>query len=299
METGVQTAKPSEIVAIIQGTDPDKIAQLDFVKEKYVNNYNLSHQKKDGELMYHRQMIAFTQAIQANEQLKKADKFSLYACFVTAGVKGWSLDPTDGESYMVPRGGKAYIQAQAPAHVKRLQETSQIVGADQVKLVYVGDEFIVENGRVVKHSEKYTSEIIIAGYVRFILDATGADRYFIYRKSDWESWRSKSPMPNGPNWNGANSQPLPAFLRTKIILHASKAKTWGSGTMMPTEQYNVIIDDDDDNTQNTTATDVTNQNSNSNGNPSPAAQAVISAMNNDHQAAPVVITNDDDNDPFA
>jgi hypothetical protein len=122
----------------------------------------------------------------------------------------------------------------------------------------------VENSRVVKHVESFQSDVIIGGYVRMVMDERGTDRFFIYRKSDWESWRKKSANPrtvekvnrNGGKYlseslwdNGivGGTQPEPNFLRTKIIKHAAKEKCWATGqTPASVETFaEVEIDSDD------------------------------------------------------
>lgn len=229
----------------LQQTNPVAIAELPFVKEKFIANYNHCHKEKAGELQYHRQMVHFKQTIAGSEQLKTADPFSLYACFVTAAVNGYSLDPQDSEVYLVPIKGKAILWRQAGAHVRRLRRTNQIISADQAKLVYEGDVFEVENGKVIKHVEAFKTETIIAGYVRFIVNDKGDDKFFIYRKSDWEAWRMKSQMPNGENWTANGGQPVAAFLRTKIVKHACTEKSWAVGTTPPmAEQFQVEKDAD-------------------------------------------------------
>lgn len=231
---------------VIQNTPPAQIAELQFVKEKYVENYNACHREKIGELMYHRQVIHFKQAIVGNDKLKTADPFSLYACFATAAVNGYSLDPADGEVYLIPRDGKACLDRQAGAFVRRLIRTGQIKFCEQAKLVFEGDDFKVVNGRVVSHEENFKTDVIIAGYVRMVVDENGTDRFFIYRKSDFESWRKKSPNPRTYEKSGSNgskylvsslwdngvlngTQPEPNFLRTKIVKHAAKEKCWATG----------------------------------------------------------------------
>ena len=148
---------------VIQSTPPAAIAELDFVKKKFIENYNLCHKSNQGDIQYHRQVVHFKQLLANNSRLAACQPFSLYACFLTAAVKGYSLDPNDDEVYLIPRDGKACLQRQAGAHIRRLITTGQIVSADQAKLVYHGDEFEVMNGRVIKHIGRFQSDTIIAG----------------------------------------------------------------------------------------------------------------------------------------
>jgi hypothetical protein len=62
-----------------------------MVKEKFIKNYNLANRSENGDLMYHQQLVYFNQNIASSSQLQNADKFSLYACFITAAVKGYSI----------------------------------------------------------------------------------------------------------------------------------------------------------------------------------------------------------------
>jgi len=254
----------NNVMEVIQKTPPAKIADLDIVRDRYIQNYNACHREKVGDLMYHRNVIHFKQAIASSEALAKADPFSLYACFATAAVNGYSLDPNDNEVYLIARGGKACLDRQAGAYVKRLMRTGQVLLFEQAKLVYHGDTFPVRNGRVVDHIENFQSDIIIAGYVRVIVKENGSDLYFIYRKSDWEAWRKKSPNPatimkktkDGREYlseslwdNGiiGGTQPEPNFLRTKIIKHAAKEKCWATGTTPAQVEVfeDIEIDSDD------------------------------------------------------
>lgn len=242
----VQQKPQVQIMQVLQNTPAVQIAELDIVRNKFIQNYNFCHKEKVGELMYHRQVTHFKQLIAASDDLKKSDPFSLYACFVTAAVNGYSMDPADSEVYLVPIKGKAYLWRQAGAHVRRLMQTGQILYADQAKLVYQDDEFEVVNGRVVKHVEKFKSENILGGYVRFVVDKKGNDKFFIYRKSDWDAWRKKNNS-NGDNWTGNGGQPQAAFLRTKIIKHAATDKSWSTGSRPPlTEEYGVEIEEIED-----------------------------------------------------
>jgi recombinational DNA repair protein RecT len=249
----------NQTLELIANTPSSKIAELDIVRDRFIKNYNLSHKSSQGDLMYHRQVVFFNQQISGNQQLAQSDKFSLYACFVTAAVNGYSFDPEDNEVYLVAYKGKATLMRQAGAHVRRLIKTNQVQYVEQAKLVYKGDVFEVEGGRVQRHIERFDTDIIIAGYVRFVIDEKGNDRFFIYRKSDFESWRKKSPNPktilkNGNNgsylseslWDNGivdGTQPEPGFLRTKIIKHACKEKCWAVGSIpVDVEQFTVEMD---------------------------------------------------------
>lgn len=254
----------AQVMQVIQSTPAAQIGDLEFVRKKYVENYNACHKDKNGELMYHRNLVHLKQQIAAMPQLQTAEPFSIYAAFVTAAVNGYSLDPGDNEVYIIARGGKACLDRQAGAYVKRLMRSGQIQYAEQAKLAYQGDDIKVKDGRVIEHVENFKTDIIILGYVKVILDEDGKDLHFIYRKSDWESWRKKSPNPRtymktGKNgeylseslWDGGvinGTQPDPNFLRTKIVKHAMKEKCWATGTLpVNVETFSEIeIDTDDD-----------------------------------------------------
>lgn len=233
---------------MLSNTPPAAIAELDFVRDRYIQNYNACHREKAGDMMYHRNVIHFKQIMAGSEKLRNCDPFSLYAVFATAAVNGYSLDPQDDEVYIIPRDGKAVLQRQAGAYIRKLKRSGQILNAEKPVLVYHGDHYIVEKGRVLEHRENFQSDTIIAGYIRFILDEDGRELYATFRKSDWESWREKSPMKDGPNWNHKGTgQPQPGFLKTKITMHACKAKHWAIGTTPANiEQFTDIEVDVDD-----------------------------------------------------
>lgn len=245
----MSTNPKNQVLQQLANTPAVQIPELAIVRDRYIQNYNHCHGNKLGDLMYHRNVVFFKQAIASNDKLAAADPLTLYACFVTAAAKGYSLDPNDDEVYLIARGKSACLDRQAGAYVKRLLQTGQAKFFEQAKLVYRDDIFEVENGRVLRHIEMFRSDEIIAGYVRVVLDENGTDRFFIYRKSDFASWRKKSPNPRTIERQGANGNylieslwdngqlnginPEPNFLRTKIVKHAAKDKSWAAGTVAP------------------------------------------------------------------
>lgn len=218
-----------QIIEIINSTPADRIASLDFVRDRFIQNYNACNPDKQGELMYHKQMIHFNQIIAGSEKLQQCNRFSLYACFATAAANGYSLDPADCTVYLIPKGGKAHLWRQAGAHIHRLIRSNQISRAEQVQIVFKGDNFLASKGRVLKHEQSFMSNEMVCAYQEFVLP-DGLSRYFIYSKFDWEGWRQKSDVPNGSNWNFNNTnQPEPGFLKTKITKHAATEKVWATG----------------------------------------------------------------------
>lgn len=239
-QTAIQT------MDIIKNTPTSQIAELEFVKAKFIQNYNVCNPGGMGDLIYARNLAHFKQALQGSSDLRATEPFSIYACLMTIAVNGYSVDPQDGEIYLIPRGGKMCLQKQAPAHIKRLQRTNQIKDAGNAILVYEGDEYEVSRGRVIKHVEKFKSDTIIAGYIIFTLP-DGLERHITYRKSDWENWRQSSPQMNGTNWRfGETGQPRPGFLKTKIVAHACNEKCWASGRTPATVEIYTDVEVDDD-----------------------------------------------------
>lgn len=218
-----------QIIEVIRSTPAGQIASLDFVRDRFIQNYNACNPDKQGELMYHKQMIHFNQIIAGSEKLQQCDRFSLYACFATAAANGYSLDPADNTVYLIPKGGKACLWRQAGAHIHRLIRSNQISRAEQVQIVYKGDDFLASKGRVIKHNQAFASDEMICAYQEFVLP-DGLSRFFIYSKFQWADWRAKSDVPNGDNWNWKSSgQPESGFLKTKVTKHAATEKVWATG----------------------------------------------------------------------
>ena len=240
------------VMQIIQNTPVNKIAELDLVKKKYIQNYDACNPGGNGEFMYHRNLVFIKQAISGFKTT--IDPFSVYACVTTLAMYGASAAPADEEVYFIPRKGQMCMQFQPGMKVKKLERSKQILSVKKVNLVYKGDTYEVEDGFVKKHVERFESDIIIAGYIKFNLP-DGSEKHFSYRPSNWESWRSKSPDKYGTNWcykskqsDGTElTQPMPGFLISKIISHACGEKSWTPGrTPATVEVYsNVIISEDE------------------------------------------------------
>lgn len=252
--TSVELISPQDFSLQLQSVKPSKIAELAFVKNKFLRNFAATHRSNDmdkvnqeAERVYANSVLHFTKIVSESDALSKCDPLSLYACFSTSATMDASFDPLANELSLVPLKGKAALWPQASLKVRRIIQTKQAKFFEQTRFIYQGDVIKIVNGRVDHHEETFQNETIVGAYVRVVLDEKGSDRYFIYRKSDWEAWRKKSPQPNGENWNDPTTkQPNPGFLRTKITSHACSEKCWASGrTSAVTDEYAVIIEDPD------------------------------------------------------
>lgn len=255
--TEVGKAQAQNLMQVIEKTAPQAILELDLVKKRFIQNYNLCNPGNMGDVAYQRNVIFLRQRIAEDQNLAKADKMSLYKVIVTMGTKGVSIDPQDKEAYVYARGGKAVLELQAPSYVRRLLNAKLIVSASAAKLVYDGDDYYVENGKV-HHKEYRKTNKIIAGYMKFIIDKEGNEKHINYWPEDWNEWRKKSPQPNGANWKSEGDQPNAAFLKTKIVKHACLDSSWASGNTPPNvdnfTDVVVDVDSDDYQVENTTST---------------------------------------------
>lgn len=268
-----------QIAELLSGKSVWDLLAMDWVKQRFIRNHNLIKKDGNGELAYQRQVLCYKKLLQDNAQLASASVDSHYRCLIQASVRGWSLDPADNQVYVLAYGKDAVLQPQAGAHIERLISTGQIEYAEQPQLVFQGDEFEVENGIVKKHIRKFKTEKIIAGYIKVIrLGSTPKspkESFFIYTPENWNAWRKKSKQANSENWTGGSeNQPIQSFLKTKIVLHATKEKCFASGeTNLALERYddsewndeidsiNETIDNTEGNNQTQTYSDYTEEES--------------------------------------
>lgn len=238
-------ATAQQTMALINSTPVLQIPEMDHVRNQYIQNYEKCNPGKDGAFEYQRNLVHLMAILNSNDAFKKCNPFSVYQCLTTIAAYGYSVDPADDHIYLIPRDGKLCISRQPGSKLLRLIKTNQVVIAGEPTLVYEGDTYEVEDGMVKKHVEKFSSDKIIAGYVKFTLDSKGTQRHIRYRISDWEGWRLKSPQATGGNWRWmGKDQPHPGFLRTKIMGHACTERCWIPGNYPnQAEAYDDLIID--------------------------------------------------------
>lgn len=257
MSTEIQNGMPTllEIKQRLDGKDVFEMLLMPWVHERFILNHNRINKTSDGELALQRQLLVYRKLIAENEQLQKATTQSHYKCLIEASIKGWSLDPADNQvyvlSYVTKSGNNAVLQPQAGAYVSRLIKTGQIEYVNPVEIVYKGDSFKFSQGKVIEHIREFKSDQIIAAYIKISIVGNSPKNpkevTFLYTPEDWNAWRKKSKIPDSDNWKGGTGgQPIVAFLKTKVVLHACKEKCWGAGeTVLGLENYPDIITDEE------------------------------------------------------
>lgn len=236
------TAK--DTMQIIYSVPYDQVPELQFVKEKYIQNHNIAHPNDDAELMYHRNVFFLKQALDEfkdkdGDPIKVAND-SVYGCMLNAAAENGSFAPADEEYYLYPLGGRLFMQKRPNMYIKRLIETNQISRVLTVQLVKEGDDFEVEDDFVKRHKRNFKTDTIIAGYIKFLLPDGKSEKHIVYEPFDWDSWRASSKDMSSGNWRYTppgspatykSFQPKPGFLKSKIISHACQERTFTPGRL--------------------------------------------------------------------
>lgn len=233
------------LMQIIQSTEPLKVISIPEVRQKFITNYEQANGKGKGELAFQKNAIIFSDLLRA-KAFERVTSMQIYKIWIMIAVRGYDLDPSEGEVYIMPYGDKIELQKQAPYLLRRLKDSKQVKECFPAQLIFEGDEFEFVDGMISKHSRKLKSNHIIAGYV-IMEKYNGHKVCFFYTPENWLSWKSKSKQANGENWTGGtNGQPNESFLKTKIMLHACKEKCWASNRKSISEDFFPEVESEDE-----------------------------------------------------
>jgi recombinational DNA repair protein RecT len=205
-ENNVPATQPKNKVAltsqlISSQTSAKAVLELPEIETAWIKNYQLTTGKADGALKFNQEKVLFLKRIEEDNQLKNADKFSLYVAFTELAISGGTL--RDGICYVVAFGKKAQFLPGWKFRLEQIDELPAVVHCHQPQAVYDCDEFSYEKGmRTVIHkhipSAKRTESSKIT-HVYFVVEfQTGPEVYIMeaidvlkirnqYSKS-WKSW---------------------------------------------------------------------------------------------------------------
>lgn len=175
------------------------VFSLDFVKDRFIKNYQAVSGRKDGDNRFEQERFAYLEIIADKPDLKSVDNFYHFGAIVKAGTTGLSF--RDGKLYVIPTGNGLKVQSSPAGKREQFEMMPDIVKAPEAILVMEGDEFIHDklNGVVIKHvtTDKSKKEIrldfIFASYQRLkYKDGTWVDTVVYH--DDLVKAKSKSKM---------------------------------------------------------------------------------------------------------
>lgn len=157
-------------------------------------------------------------AIKGNSLLRTCKKPSVAACILNAAQIGLSLDPADGEAYLVPfkdgrSGGRNAVLIRGYRGLVKLALRSDKVFDIFTGVVFQGEEFEFEHGFETKlrHKPKWRTEApkpddILGFYTVWDL-GEGRHHYAVMSKAEVDAVRDRSPSargrkPSGPWFDG-------------------------------------------------------------------------------------------------
>ena len=175
---------------------PGEIVDLPAVEKRWVDTYNMTSGKSDGDLKFHAEKIVFLQTISESAQLAKCTPMSIYSSFILLAVSGLSLK--DGQSYLIPYKNKCVWM---PGWKGRLEQISQIRGVDYLAepvCVYANEvddfEYSIVNGEyeIKQHKPKLNTvgQDIVAVYATLKL-MNGKSRIFFMKREEVLSIRDR------------------------------------------------------------------------------------------------------------
>jgi len=183
---------------------------LNFVRDTFIRNYEAITGRKDGNNRFMSEVFHYLEIINANDKLKKADRFSHFSALVKAGTTGLSFSK-EGQLYPIPYGDtvKVQIGAHGKRELLRRMPSVKFVGEGQV--ILKGDTYKHDklNNILLEHitSEKQppaTLENIVASYFRIIFSDNKVVDVVVYHD---EIVKAKSKSKDQSDYNVWNTWP--------------------------------------------------------------------------------------------
>ncbi|QTE37518.1 recombinase RecT [Mucilaginibacter gossypii] len=245
----MSTNNVTNVVALLNQAKPAEIAELDFVKDRFIAIHNQISGTDRGEMIYHKEVFNYKKMLSEKKELRECSPLSLYGCFLDINVNGHSLEQgTKPDCYITTRNFKvgkndngtdiwekrAILQVSPYGELKLRMRAGQIKYADDPVVVYEGDHFKVgtnEKGKLVvkeydKNFNNDTKAKIIACFVR-IERPDGSYEMPYLDTTAIERLKGYSARNNGGSANALytsnNGQIDTGFLMAKTLKHALTA----------------------------------------------------------------------------
>lgn len=210
---------------------------LPMVADRFKGLYATIHGIKNKEVadaFYTAEKFHFLKLINDSKDLQACSKISLYGIFMDVAVNGLSFDPAMKHLYVdtnnvnigtkeSPRWEKrAKASISGIGELVLRQKQGQIKHADNVVIVYEGDEFKYGTSRgetVLEHTKCFPrkSQNILAAYIKL----TRNDGSIDYKVLDWDDLMQLKKFSKAPN-STAWTTGITGMMAAKTLKHAFK-----------------------------------------------------------------------------
>jgi recombinational DNA repair protein RecT len=140
----------------IQGAKTVKdVLKMEFAKDRYVKNFQAMSGRTDGLQQFESEAFNFMELANNKPEIMGADKFSIIAGFMRAGVWNLSFQGSDLSVYV--RGGKLVVEPQAHGKRKLIEKMPGVKEVHEGILIFTKDEFEydVATEKVIKHKQTW------------------------------------------------------------------------------------------------------------------------------------------------
>jgi hypothetical protein len=147
---------------------------MDFVKDRFVKNFEAVTGRKDGSSKFEAELFAYMELLEDKPDLKKVDRFFHFSAMVKAGTTGLSFK--DNKLYVIPKGGGIQVKPSPAGKREMLEMMKDIKRVPEPQLVMTGDKFVYDklNNVIKEHistdktSTKINLDNIFASYTRIM-----------------------------------------------------------------------------------------------------------------------------------
>jgi hypothetical protein len=166
------STKITNVVALLKEAKPADIAELEFVKDRFITIHNQIHGTNKGELIYHKEVFNYKKMLSEKPELRDCSAISLYGCFLDINVNGHSLEQgSKPDCYIIPRSfkvgtnpetNKGIYEKRATLQVSPYGELKMRMRAGQVK--YADDPIVVYDCDEIKIGTNDKGKLVVKSY---------------------------------------------------------------------------------------------------------------------------------------
>lgn len=185
-------------------TNVKDMLKIDVISQRYIANYEAGTGRTDGKETFEREAFAFMEIANADPEIMKCDRMSIFAGFIKSGFTG--LPFSSGKLSIYPRGGKLVVEPDAHGKKEMMQRMKEIKKIDEAVVVFADDIFVIDAIKklVVKHEQSFPvpeakKETVKAAYC-CIHFTDGHREDVIMSIHEIEKARLRSRQPNGIMW---------------------------------------------------------------------------------------------------